>query len=84
MLTHRQRHLLNYVGAELRSSGGIAPSVREIKRGLGVCSVSIQEDFAALEQAGAIRRLPGRARAIEVKDAVFHFNPITKKLEPWQ
>lgn len=66
MLTHRQRDLLIYVDRELKETG-VCPSYREICVSMGLTSTSgIHRLVIGLEERGFIRRLPDRARAMEV------------------
>ena len=66
MLTEKQRDLLEVIHQKL-SRDGISPSFEEIKEAVGLRSKSgIHRHLAALEERGFIRRLPHRARAIEV------------------
>jgi repressor LexA len=67
-LTHRQRQVLEYVTASIRSSG-IVPSVREIGQALGMRSPStVHQHLVALERKGYIRRHGDRMRVLEVLD----------------
>jgi repressor LexA len=46
---------------------GVAPSYTELCDGLGIASKSgVHRVITDLEQRGAIRRLPGKARALEI------------------
>ena len=66
MLTHKQYELLVFVHERLRESG-VPPSFDEMKDALDLRSKSgIHRLIKALEERGFIRRLPNRARAIEV------------------
>jgi repressor LexA len=66
MLTRKQYELLVYLDKELRKKG-ISPSFDEMKDALGLKSKSgIHRLITGLEERGFIRRLPHRARAIEV------------------
>ena len=66
MLTRKQHELLRYIDERL-SEDGVAPSVDEMKDALGLKSKSgIHRLITALEERGFIRRLPHRARALEV------------------
>jgi repressor LexA len=67
-LTARESDCLAFLRAHVRRTG-LAPSVREIETGLSLRSRSrVTEMVCALEEKGYIRRLPRRARAIEVID----------------
>lgn len=66
MLTQKQRALLLFINSHL-SSDGISPSFEEMKEALGLKSKSgVHRLINALEERGFIRRLPNRARALEV------------------
>lgn len=66
MLTKKQRELLVFIDERLKTSG-VAPSFDEMKEALALKSKSgIHRLINALEERGFIRRLPHRARALEV------------------
>ena len=66
MLTRKQYELLMFVHERLKESG-VPPSFDEMKDALDLRSKSgIHRLIKALEERGFIRRLPNRARAIEV------------------
>jgi repressor LexA len=66
MLTRKQYELLMFIHERVRESG-IPPSFDEMKDALDLKSKSgIHRLITALEERGFIRRLPNRARAIEV------------------
>ena len=66
MLTKKQRNLLLFINKKLRSSG-VSPSYEEMKQSLNLKSKSgIHRLISALEERGFIRRLPHKARALEV------------------
>ena len=66
MLTRKQYELLVYVNDRVKETG-IPPSFDEMKDALDLRSKSgIHRLIKALEERGFIRRLPNRARAIEV------------------
>src|SRR6266699_3802062 len=75
MLTRKQFELLRFINERLKESG-IPPSFDEMKDALDLRSKSgIHRLITALEERGFIRRLPNRARAIEVvrlPEAVSH------------
>jgi repressor LexA len=75
MLTKKQFELLRFIHERLKESG-VPPSFDEMKDALDLRSKSgIHRLITALEERGFIRRLPNRARAIEViklPDAVAH------------
>ncbi len=66
MLTAKQHELLHFIQQKL-DAGGISPSFEEMKEALGLKSKSgIHRLISALEERGFLRRLPNRARALEV------------------
>ncbi len=66
MLTKKQHQLLTFIDERLRENG-ISPSFDEMKDALGLKSKSgIHRLVSALQERGFIRRLPHRARALEV------------------
>ncbi|RMF07664.1 MAG: transcriptional repressor LexA [Alphaproteobacteria bacterium] len=66
MLTKKQFELLKFIDARLRESN-VAPSYDEMKDALNLKSKSgIHRLIKALEERGFIRRLPHRARALEI------------------
>jgi repressor LexA len=66
MLTAKQRELLLFIDARLKDSG-ISPSFDEMREALDLKSKSgVHRLISALEERGFIRRLPNRARALEV------------------
>jgi repressor LexA len=66
MLTQKQKELLLFIHARLQETG-VPPSFDEMKDALDLKSKSgIHRLITALEERGFIRRLPHRARALEV------------------
>ncbi len=66
MLTRKQRDLLLYIHEHMTDED-IAPSFEEMKNALGLKSKSgIHRLISALEERGYIKRLPHRARALEI------------------
>lgn len=66
MLTRKQLDLLQFIQHRMRESG-VPPSFDEMKDALDLKSKSgIHRLITALEERGFLRRLPNRARAIEV------------------
>jgi len=66
MLTRKQYELLRFIHERLKEAG-VPPSFDEMKEALDLRSKSgIHRLITALEERGFIRRLPNRARAIEV------------------
>jgi len=66
MLTKKQYELLMFINRRL-AQDGVSPSFEEMKDALGLKSKSgIHRLISGLEERGFIRRLPHRARALEV------------------
>src|SRR5918912_166893 len=66
MLTAKQHELLLFIDERLKQSG-ISPSFDEMREALDLKSKSgVHRLISALEERGFIRRLPNRARALEV------------------
>src|SRR3954464_1746770 len=66
MLTAKQHELLLFIDHRLKDSG-ISPSFDEMREALDLKSKSgVHRLISALEERGFIRRLPNRARALEV------------------
>ncbi|MGB3807280.1 MAG: transcriptional repressor LexA [Erythrobacter sp.] len=66
MLTAKQHELIRFIQERLDETG-ISPSFEEMKEALDLKSKSgVHRLISALEERGFIRRLPNRARALEV------------------
>ena len=66
MLTRKQHELLMFIHERIKESG-VSPSFDEMKEALNLASKSgIHRLITALEERGFLRRLPHRARALEV------------------
>ena len=66
MLTRKQHDLLSYIHQKLGETG-VSPSFEEMKEALDLKSKSgVHRLISALEERGFLRRLPNRARALEV------------------
>ncbi len=66
MLTRKQHELLLFIHERIRETG-VSPSFEEMKEALDLKSKSgIHRLIKALEERGFIRRLPNRARALEI------------------
>ena len=69
MLTRKQHDLLAFIDTRLLADG-VSPSFEEMKEALNLKSKSgVHRLINALEERGFIRRLPNRARALEVLQA---------------
>ena len=67
MLTAKQHELLLFINERLNHSG-VSPSFDEMREALDLKSKSgVHRLISALEERGFIRRLPNRARALEVQ-----------------
>ncbi|HTH28549.1 MAG TPA: transcriptional repressor LexA [Sphingobium sp.] len=84
MLTAKQQQLLLFIKQHL-DKGGVSPSFEEMKEALDLKSKSgIHRLISALEERGFIRRLPNRARALEVlklPDGVAVMPPLAKPVQ---
>ncbi|MES2492023.1 MAG: transcriptional repressor LexA [Pseudomonadota bacterium] len=66
MLTRKQHELIRFIQIRLDETG-VSPSFEEMKEALDLKSKSgVHRLISALEERGFIRRLPNRARALEV------------------
>lgn len=66
MLTSKQNELLRFIHERLENNG-VSPSFEEMKDALALKSKSgVHRLIGALEERGFIRRLPNRARALEI------------------
>ncbi|AKR55373.1 LexA repressor [Youhaiella tibetensis] len=75
MLTRKQHELLMFIHERMKETG-IPPSFDEMKDALDLASKSgIHRLITALEERGFIRRLPNRARALEVIKLPDSMNP---------
>ena len=96
MLTAKQHELIRFIQQRLEETG-ISPSFEEMKEALDLKSKSgVHRLISALEERGFIRRLPNRARALEVikqpedvvnaprnrADNVVEFRPPAAKRQP--
>jgi repressor LexA len=84
MLTAKQQELLTFIHNRLEE-GGVSPSFEEMKDALDLRSKSgIHRLINALEERGFIRRLPNRARALEVLKLpeAMHRAPAVTPLKP--
>ena len=100
MLTARQRQVHNYIAGHLEATGGVSPSYQEICDALAIKSRGdVKRILDCLVARGAIRKMPGKARALEIVDkahnrsgkpvihyrnaAYFRWNDDTKELVEW-
>lgn len=74
-ITPTQHAILDMIGERIESEG-MPPSQAEIARAFGFSGVrAAQYHLDALEAAGAIERVPGRARGIRVRASATHTRP---------
>lgn len=82
-LTARQSDTLAFISS-FQAEKGFGPSYREIAEALGMASKgNIHRIVLGLEERGAIRRLPDRARSVEVvgeQGAEFHLKAILAQI----
>ena len=82
MLTRKQHELLLFIHQRLKESG-IPPSFDEMKEALGLASKSgIHRLITALEERGFLRRMPNRARALEVIKLPDSISQPQKRFQP--
>lgn len=67
MLTRKQRELLIFIADYIEGNNGLGPTLDEMAKALGLKAKSGAHRLVeGLEERGFIRRIPNRARAIEV------------------
>ena len=73
-LTRQQGQFLAFIGEYmLRNEAGVAPSHADFQRFFNLTPPSVNSMLIRLEQRGFIRRIPGKARAIDqVKRGIKH------------
>lgn len=82
MLTRKQHELLRFIQERVRETG-VPPSFDEMKDALDLKSKSgIHRLIMALEERGFIRRLPNRARALEILRTTDSVGTMRSKLAP--
>lgn len=66
-LTNRQAQLLTFIRDYIAGHNGVSPSFSEMRTAIGVSSTeNIHRLIGCLEERGYVRRIPHRARAIEI------------------
>ena len=79
MLTRKQLELLLFINERLKEEG-VPPSFEEMKEALDLQSKSgVHRLIVALEERGFIRRMPNRARALEVLKLPDAYSPTVAK-----
>jgi SOS-response transcriptional repressor LexA len=77
MLTKSQRRLFDFIVKYTDENNDMAPTFQEMTTGIGHLSKShVHRLLGALEERGFIRRIPNRARAIEVLKRLDSDNPV--------
>ncbi len=70
-LTKKQSIIIDFIN-DFTSARGISPSYREIMAALGLSSVSaVAEHIDNLVKKGALRKVPGTARSLEIIDTSY-------------
>lgn len=78
MLTAEQTRLLEYLRERAKTSK-IGPTITEMGQALGIKGRhSVHERLVALEERGFIRRIPHKARAIELIDQARRRTPLSE------
>lgn len=71
-LTKKQTLVYNYIADFIKNNDGRSPSYRDICAGIGLSSVSaVAEHVDNLVKIGALRKIPGEARSLEVIDFTY-------------
>ena len=84
MLTRKQHELLMFIHERIKETG-VSPSFDEMKEALDLASKSgIHRLITALEERGFLRRLPHRARALEVVRLPEEATPGTRGRAPFR
>ena len=84
MLTRKQHELLMFIHERIKETG-VSPSFDEMKEALDLASKSgIHRLITALEERGFLRRLPHRARALEVVRLPEEATPGTRGRTPFK
>lgn len=71
-LTKKQALVYDFIADFIKNNDGKSPSYRDICAGLGLSSVSaVAEHIDNLVKLGALRKIPGEARSLEVVDFTY-------------
>ena len=71
-LTKKQTLVYDFIADFIKNNDGRSPSYRDICAGLGLSSVSaVAEHVDNLVKLGALRKIPGEARSLEVVDFTY-------------
>jgi repressor LexA len=69
VLTPRQMAILRFI-RDYQHSNGYSPTMQELADELGITKVTVFEHVGALERKGLLRRLPHKARSLELTSLV--------------
>jgi repressor LexA len=72
--TPKQLQIMSFI-RDYRRSKGMAPTLEEIGRSLGIHRVTVHQHVGALIKKGAVQKLPQRSRSIEILDRDFQAKP---------
>ena len=71
-LTKKQALVYDFIADFIKNNDGRSPSYRDICTGIGLSSVSaVAEHIDNLVKIGALRKVPGEARSLEVVDFTY-------------
>lgn len=71
-LTKKQTLVYDFIAEFIKNNDGKSPSYRDICTGIGLSSVSaVAEHIDNLVKIGALRKVPGEARSLEVVDFTY-------------
>jgi repressor LexA len=77
--TRQQGQFLAYISEYIAANrAGVAPSHADLQRFFNLTPPSVNSMLVRLERCGFIRRVPGKARAIEVLVAAAHLPPLDR------
>lgn len=77
--TRQQGQFLAYISEYVASNrAGVAPSHADLQRFFNLTPPSVNSMLVRLERCGFIRRVPGKARAIEVLIPAVHLPPLER------
>ncbi len=80
--TRQQGQFLAYVSEYVAANrAGVAPSHADMQRFFNLTAPSVNSMLQRLERCGFIRRVPGKARAIEVLVPAAHLPPLERPFE---
>ena len=68
--TPKQLQIMSFI-RDYRKSNGMAPTLEEIGKSLGIHRVTVHQHVGALIKKGAVQKLPQRSRSLEILDREF-------------